>query len=277
MKTLRLSLTLILALLLCWWVPGSHIAFGQASAKNFNIVTVRVEKVGAAPDWQLVHPPVRQVVINRRFTAALYATVKQAPPGTHIGFNLSIVAANGNTLINSGSFQYTIPSAPSTIRYTFTVSGLPKLGKYRIDGRATLFGQTLTRSAVIMGIAHPAPPPQLVSFSVMQLQTVSGDSNKPQRVFGHNQPVGIALDYSVQGVSGVTTVLIIKTYQYLSKDGWRPAGHPNSDQFDAGNGLHHYTLAFTPQDFTGPLRIVVGVTIGRRTETRLAQVQILSI
>jgi hypothetical protein len=274
MKTLRFSLIGSLTILLCLWAPSGHPVKAQSAAKNFNIVTVRVEKVGAFPDWELVHPPVTKVVLNQEFTAALYATVKSAPPGTHIGFSIKIVTGSGDTLINSGDYQYTIPSTPTSIRYTFTVSGLPLVGKYRIIGRATLFGQTLKRTTVIAGVSHLPPPPPVVAFSVQGLHTVSGDTGKQQTVFAHNAAVELALDYSVKGVTGVTTVLIVKTYQFLSKDGWRPAGHPNSDQFDVGSGPHHYTVSFTPQDFSGPLRIVVGVTIGRQTVTRLAQVQI---
>jgi hypothetical protein len=274
MNIQRLSLIAALMLFLCLSAPAALPTAAAGSAKNFNVVTVRVEKVGAFPDWQLVHPPITNVVINRTFTAALYATVKQAPPGTHIGLKLSIVTSSGDTLINSSDFQYTIPSTPTTIRYTFTVSGLPQVGKYHIIGHATLLGRTLTRSTVIMGVDHLAPPPPVVAFSVMGLQTVSGDSAKPQRVFAHNQAVGLTLDYNVKGVTGVTTVLIVKTYQYLSKDGWRPAGSPNTTQFDVASGAHHYTVSFTPQDFSGPLRIVLGITIGRQTVTRLAQVQI---
>lgn len=262
---------------------------------NFTIVSVRVEKYGAKPDWTLVRPPLKQAKTGARLQISTYYSVHSAPASAKIIVHITI-HSSGKTIINQtfhaklaahpvDSYRYYVgPWKPTPGVYTISVQvssgGIAHAGQvaFTVLRNAPLVVPTRTPTArpgktPVVPRKTPTPRPPSFSFDTLRAFNAKG---QPQSTFKVGQRLGWKVTYTVRNLPTKATATIIANYQNPTNGGWRPYGAPGNHQLTASNGANAYSDSFVlPLDYSyGSLRILVGITIGSKTQTRDVTVRI---
>lgn len=114
---------------------------------DFALLSVRAEKSGAKPDFELNRAPIKKLAVGAKASLSIYVVVRSAPSGTTVQFEQLLTRA-GKTMLHKSSGQPVTTTGPQTYRgtvgYTFKSAGT-----YRFKGSITIGGITKTKTTNI--------------------------------------------------------------------------------------------------------------------------------
>lgn len=249
---------------------------------DFSLISVRLEKNNARPDYDQVKPPLKRVKVGMVGQITVYFTVKSAPAGAPITFHFT-VRSGGHTIVDK-SFSDHLPSnTVGTYVYHYRPLKLTRTGKYTADVLINSGGQAADGFANFSVIKKAprvvAPPPVAaappLSFTVDSLVAVNA-RNRPQDIFRVGEKVGYNVNWTVRNLSGKLTASIIATYEYPTHGVWRPYGHPYAHIVTTSDGANIYGDSFVlpPTYPYSSLRVVVGITIKTETKTKAVTIHV---
>ncbi|MGI8827259.1 MAG: hypothetical protein ACR2JC_16765 [Chloroflexota bacterium] len=242
-----------------------------SSTVRFKIISVRLQAQHAW-DWNLVHPPLMQAKAGSTATLTVYWALENAPPGPRVRLRFTILH-NGHIVFRRvlpGTIAYAASRQPYGYRYQYTLPRLP--GVYVFRARVVVNGLVQQASSAF-AILRRAPLLRAIAFNFTRMHIVNV-SNHAQASFHPGQMVGVVLGWTTHNIRSSTHVDIITALQFPSGSGWRPIGAPLFTAFDVANGPHDYEFRFIPPEGNPRIRVLVGITIGSRTQQRSVVIRV---
>lgn len=239
---------------------------------DFQLISVLVEKNGAAADWNQTRAPLKQVKKGAKVQLAIYFVVNSAPPSEPLIVHWT-VTQNGKTLVNQDFTGRLCPnptcstSDPDlTYRDVVGPLTLKAAGKVQVTGRLAMGGQA-EQGSTSFTVLKPhqktttPPPPAHFSYSFNGLSVT--EHGKAGRSFAAGSSIVIVATYAAHKVPAGHPVTgdMRLTYQQPQNGQFRPFSTGHESFLVSKDGTHrqgHPTSFGAP----GTVRIVVGLTIG---------------
>lgn len=236
---------------------------------QFNVVSVRLEKDGADPDWNLTNAPITAGKAPMKVQLSAYYDVQSAPANSQAQFRISITL-NGKTIYNKPDDPFTLTDPPDTYRHRDSFT-LKKAGTYRFSVQVTVNGRSDTGDTTLT-LKKKYKAPKKVSFSFDSLQTTNSGGGATS-TFHVNEPVTIKLHWTVKNLKGHTTGVITRTLLWQVKGEWRPV-NTNRSSTTVVNGGNDFSNSF-PVSAPGAFQVAVSVGVGASSQAKTATINIV--
>lgn len=228
---------------------------------GFQVKAIRIEPAGSGPDWKLAHPSLSSVPAGKRTQISLYVTFSGHTGTIHLAIAVRVMR-NGHSVFTSGLNEKRVDSGRLWDHWDF----IPRRsGIFQVTGVVSVNGRIEQASTSI--IAHPVR--RTVNFSFVRLQSFDSHG-RPAMVFSRTQRVFLVATLLVKGASGSLQATVSQRLEYAGTHGWVALGRPVQNGFEVTNGVHAYSVSFTPQTPFDRLRMVLEITIGDQTKRRAA-------
>jgi hypothetical protein len=231
---------------------------------SFSLSSVRVEKSGAKADWSFGTPSTKQINVGTKVRLSIYWMLHSYSARSHVSASIKVTQSGGGTVLKY-SHSYVPPIAHGK-QYIHT-SWTPKTaGTYKVKGTVDIGGHSLSRHATLT-VLSSAPP----SFTFVRFQTYSS-SGKPASTFKAGSTVVGLASYTVANVSGTTSIMVVRRYQYPSGGKWKALGHQVSETFQTVTGAQSYRFTFVAPTGYKQIRVILSLTIAKKTQTKMVTI-----
>jgi hypothetical protein len=259
-----------------WFTEESGNKIGRITTAGIpaqiDISAVRIEKKSAGPDWDLIHPSLKQVTVGKTVSLSIYYHVSNAAASDRVTIVWK-VASGAVTVLqqrishklglsHSGTFRDRFPFKPT------------RAGTYSVSAVVTINHQSATERTRVAAIRGAVPNPGPVTFTYDRLETLDAHG-QVRTTFALGEMLFLRAVYTVQHLHAGIPVTVIRTYERRIGAGWQPIGHPVTEHFAASsNGTQRWQVSFVPSPSYSPQRIVVGLTRGSTTRKRTATISL---
>lgn len=236
---------------------------------SFNVISVRFEKNGAKPDYDLSNPPLVQAKTKQKVQLAVYFQVQSLPQDSPD--SIEFVIKQGGQTVFDKTYQHTIQLSDLPDTYVDTISGLKftKAGGYSAQATVTINGQQDGSSASLSVKKKVVTKKVSFKFSSLQSRNAGGS---PTSTFKVGQQVVLGVTYTVKHLKGHTTGIITRSILANFGGTWK-AVNTNVVSETVLNGKNSNVVS---AQFSGPgtFQIAIGLTIGSSHQTKVVTVTV---